>query len=81
MEFLNHLVPAATVREALWGTLVRIYSAWLAEQNDVPVRTFSGSTNRSGTTQDLGPDDDSFDAALAEAYRKIDACKVKRDQA
>jgi hypothetical protein len=78
---LNHLIPAALVREALWGTLVRIYSAWLAKRNDIRVRTFSDSTNQSGTEQNFGPNDDEEQEAFAEADRKLQAWNAEMDQA
>ena len=80
MEFSNNLILATNVRDALWGALVRIYSAWLAEQNAVRLRTLSDSTNQSGTKQYLGPDDECEDQRRAEAARKYDECWAKRGQ-
>jgi len=45
------------------------------------VRKVSDSTNQSGTRQDLDPDDEFFDGALAEAARRGQARKTIMGQA
>jgi hypothetical protein len=52
-----------------------------SEKNAVRVRAFSDSTNQGGTKQYLGPEDEYFDEALAEANREAQAFKAIRRQA
>jgi hypothetical protein len=80
MESLNRFAPAGTVRDALWGTLVRIYSARLANPNKVWVRTYSDSTNQSPTTQYFGTNNERFDGVVSGERREFDDSWAKMHQ-
>jgi hypothetical protein len=76
MEFsqysaVNYLTPAVPIRAALWGILVRIYSAWLAGRNAIRVRKFS--------QQDFSPIDEEEVEAFAVADRELEAWMAEID--